>query len=304
MDGPVRRTQLRGASDFRLHLPVRSQRHRLLPPESACPLSALTHFFMMAYWKHDCANPRMDSSVLYMAMPTPPLAGYSNTFHFCAFEPSFGVKVISRVPSLSVTKSVHLYWSPKAWRPMTIGDVQPGTMRGTFFMMMGWMRGRAASAHGAHRRSKCGENRCRLRHNAKSRTRRELWPEFFCSDLAEHSSVEDVTDGAVGRLPHLLEVELLDTLLIGGDGRALDGNVVLQGRLGGVDRHLNGEIGPTAKEGRTAISMVLSFSCKQIKGYPLPRRPAPPRPAPLVRPSPSAPDRWLRRGWAGRDRNT
>jgi len=30
-----------------------------------------------------------------------------------------------------------LYWSPNAWRPITIGRVQPGTRRGTFLQMIG-----------------------------------------------------------------------------------------------------------------------------------------------------------------------
>ena len=29
------------------------------------------------------------------------------------------------------------YWSPKAWRPITIGLVQPGTSRGTFEITIG-----------------------------------------------------------------------------------------------------------------------------------------------------------------------
>ena len=53
--------------------------------------------------------------------------------------------------------------------------------------------------------------------------------------LTENDAVEDVTDGAVGRLPHRLQLEFLDTLLIGGDGGALDGDVVLQGGVGRVD---------------------------------------------------------------------
>jgi len=56
--------------------------------------------------------------------------------------------------------------------------------------------------------------------------------------LAEDDAVEDVTDGAVGRLPHRLQLEFLDTLLVGGDGGALDGDVVLQGGVGGVDGDL------------------------------------------------------------------
>jgi hypothetical protein len=43
----------------------------------------------------------------------------------------------------------------------------------------------------------------------------------------------------VGRLPHLLELELLDALLIGGDGGALDADVALLDGLGGVNGDLN-----------------------------------------------------------------
>jgi hypothetical protein len=44
--------------------------------------------------------------------------------------------------------------------------------------------------------------------------------------------------GAVGRAPHLLEIELLHARLVGRDGGALHGDAVLPGRLGRVDRHL------------------------------------------------------------------
>lgn len=39
--------------------------------------------------------------------------------------------------------------------------------------------------------------------------------------FAEDGAVEDVADGPVGRLPHLLEVEFLHASLVGGDGRTL-----------------------------------------------------------------------------------
>ena len=39
--------------------------------------------------------------------------------------------------------------------------------------------------------------------------------------LAEDDAAEDVADGAVRRLPHLLEAELLDAALVGGDRGAL-----------------------------------------------------------------------------------
>ena len=51
--------------------------------------------------------------------------------------PSFGVKVRVSVPSPGTFRSVARYWSPNAWRPITIGLVQPGTSRGTLRMMIG-----------------------------------------------------------------------------------------------------------------------------------------------------------------------
>ena len=56
--------------------------------------------------------------------------------------------------------------------------------------------------------------------------------------LAEDHAAQDVADGAVGRLPHLLELELFDARLIGRDGRALDGDAVLLGGVGRIDRDL------------------------------------------------------------------
>ena len=62
----------------------------------------------------------------------------------------------------------------------------------------------------------------------------------FTNDrLSEDGSSQDVSDGSVGREPHLLKAELDDAFLVGGDGRALDGDVVLHRRDGGVDCHLN-----------------------------------------------------------------
>lgn len=53
-----------------------------------------------------------------------------------------------------------------------------------------------------------------------------------------YSNVQDVSDGAVGGQPHLLELELLDTGLIGGDGGALDADAVLLDSFSGVDGDL------------------------------------------------------------------
>lgn len=54
-------------------------------------------------------------------------------------EPSAGgVNVRVSVPAPPRTvKSVALYWSPWAWRPMMIGLFQPGTRRGMLLMMIG-----------------------------------------------------------------------------------------------------------------------------------------------------------------------
>lgn len=54
----------------------------------------------------------------------------------------------------------------------------------------------------------------------------------------EHRASEDVTDGAVGRSPHLLKLELLHTFLIWCYGGALDAHVVSPDCLGRLNRHL------------------------------------------------------------------
>ena len=90
-------------------------------------------------------------------------------------------------------KSVARYWSPKAWRPITIGAVQPGTRRGTFLQMIG------------------------SRNTVPPRMLRIV---------------------PLGERPHLLEAELFDPRLVGGDGRAFDADVVRLDRLGRLDRDL------------------------------------------------------------------
>jgi hypothetical protein len=47
-----------------------------------------------------------------------------------------------------------------------------------------------------------------------------------------------ISDGAIGRQPHLLELELFDSLLVGRNGRALDTDRVLLDCLGGIKRDL------------------------------------------------------------------
>lgn len=56
--------------------------------------------------------------------------------------------------------------------------------------------------------------------------------------LAEHGTVENVTDGAVGASPHLLEAELFNTALIGGDSGTLDTNFGAEHGIGTVNGDL------------------------------------------------------------------
>jgi hypothetical protein len=56
--------------------------------------------------------------------------------------------------------------------------------------------------------------------------------------LAEDGAAQVVPNGAVGRQPHLLELELLDALLVRGDGGALDADAVFLDGLGGVQGDL------------------------------------------------------------------
>ena len=56
--------------------------------------------------------------------------------------------------------------------------------------------------------------------------------------LAEDDAAQDVADRPVGRLPHLLQLELFDAGFVRRDGSALDGHAVLLGGLGGVDGDL------------------------------------------------------------------
>ena len=56
--------------------------------------------------------------------------------------------------------------------------------------------------------------------------------------FTEDFAAKDVTDGAVGRQPHFLQLELLDTALIGSDGGALHTNPILLDSLCSVNGDL------------------------------------------------------------------
>src|SRR5699024_11491949 len=55
---------------------------------------------------------------------------------------------------------------------------------------------------------------------------------------AEYGAVQHGADGAVGALPHLVQLVLVHPLGVGGDGGALDRHAVLLVGQGGVHRHL------------------------------------------------------------------
>lgn len=56
--------------------------------------------------------------------------------------------------------------------------------------------------------------------------------------LSKNGAIEVVSDGSVGTLPHLLEFELLDSRLIGGDGGALDADLAVFDGLGSIEGDL------------------------------------------------------------------
>ncbi len=56
--------------------------------------------------------------------------------------------------------------------------------------------------------------------------------------LSEDGSIEDVSDGSIGGSPHLLKFELLNSLLIGGDGSALDSYLVELDGVSSINSHL------------------------------------------------------------------
>ncbi|CAI8362236.1 MAG: Uncharacterised protein [Cellulomonadaceae bacterium TMED98] len=56
--------------------------------------------------------------------------------------------------------------------------------------------------------------------------------------LAENHAADDVSNGAVGAAPHLLQAKFFDPGLIGGDGGAFDADTVFFDGVGRVDGDL------------------------------------------------------------------
>ena len=61
---------------------------------------------------------------------------------------------------------------------------------------------------------------------------------FKNDGLTEDSTTEDIPNGSIGTLPHLLEVEFLYTRFIGSNGGAFDTDVVLLDGFSRFDRYL------------------------------------------------------------------
>lgn len=53
--------------------------------------------------------------------------------------------------------------------------------------------------------------------------------------LSEDSPVENISDGAVGTLPHFFEIELFDSGFVGSDSGALDSYLAVLDSFGGFD---------------------------------------------------------------------
>src|SRR4051794_31509792 len=100
-----------------------------------------------------------------MPSATPPPGKSKTSISF--FSPPFsGVKVSVSLPGPGTTKSSARYWSPKAWRPMMMGLVHPGTSRGMFSMTIG---SRKITPPRMLRIVPLGERYIRLRPNSSTR---------------------------------------------------------------------------------------------------------------------------------------
>lgn len=56
--------------------------------------------------------------------------------------------------------------------------------------------------------------------------------------FAENGSIKDVTDGTVGRFPHLFKAKFLNACFIGRDGGTFDSNAVLTDGVGSINGNL------------------------------------------------------------------
>ena len=75
-------------------------------------------------------------------------------------------------------------------------------------------------------------------HDGFSPTWNKLWNITADDRFAEHNATENVTNGAVWRLPHFLQAKFFDASFVRGDGCALHANTMLQNCVRRVNRYL------------------------------------------------------------------
>ena len=75
-------------------------------------------------------------------------------------------------------------------------------------------------------------------HNWLRPTGNKFWNVLTNDRLAEHHAVQNIANGAVWRLPHLLQIEFFYTGFIWRDCCALHANTVLQNGMRRVDSDL------------------------------------------------------------------
>lgn len=148
----------------------------------------------VAVWWQSERGHALTSSVLYMPIPQPP-AGKSYTSHSLALLPSAGEKMILNFPGWSTTKSVALYCVQS-----TAASVNMEASRQRSFCGTGG-GGTAVPSHLITERVPSDGDGLRPARNEPGNVLADDW-------LAEDRASQDVPDGAVGALPHLLQVKL------------------------------------------------------------------------------------------------
>lgn len=131
--------------------------------------------------------------MLYIPIPQPP-AGKSYTSHSLAVLPSAGEKTILNFPGWSTTKSVALYW-------ITTQHLSFTPRRQRSFLRFNY---RDSTPDTSHLITECvpsdGDG-LRPAWNEPGNVLADDW-------LTEDCASQDVPDGTVGTLPHLLQLEL------------------------------------------------------------------------------------------------
>lgn len=68
--------------------------------------------------------------------------------------------------------------------------------------------------------------------------RHQSWNILDQDGLTKHGTIQIITNRAIWRLPHLLQIELFHARLVRSNGGAFDADLALSDGLGAVERHL------------------------------------------------------------------